>query len=221
MLIYKITNLIDGKVYIGQTIKSLTNRWTGHCTTNNCRYLKSAIDKYGKENFTIEEIDGANSLSELNYLEQHYIYMHNSLAPNGYNLRFGGDNSPHNEETKKKIGEANSRRIWKEESKNKISKAHTGKQGPRKGQKIPESEVQKMREYRKGFTSEARILARRNNKTFDKKVLAVNMETNEHIEFKSAMEASRVLKIQASNITRVCNKKQNRSQAGGWKFSYV
>ena len=66
--------------------------------------ISRAIAKYGKENFTIEEIDGANSLSELNYLEKHYICKFNSLDKKcGYNVRPGGSNSTHSLSSRLKI----------------------------------------------------------------------------------------------------------------------
>lgn len=106
MIIYKITNEINGKVYIGQTTRPLNQRWWEHLKPS--RYKKSAltaaIQKYGKESFIVEEIDGANSLSELNYLEKHYIYKHRTLSPNGYNLLSGGGNlGRHSKESIKKM----------------------------------------------------------------------------------------------------------------------
>lgn len=110
MFIYKITNQINGKFYIGQTIYEINERMRQHIYTALRRKTKTAlynaIRKYGPENFTIEEIDGANSLSELNYLETHYIYKFNTLAPNGYNLSSGGGNNRTHESTKKKISKA-------------------------------------------------------------------------------------------------------------------
>jgi group I intron endonuclease len=90
MFIYKITNKINGKNYVGQTTTSINNRFIQHVRYNKFGILHKAINKYGSENFTIEEIDGANSQSELNYLETHYIYKYESLAPSGYNLKEGG-----------------------------------------------------------------------------------------------------------------------------------
>ena len=62
--IYKITNKINGKIYIGQTVKSLKERFQKHCwgTTEKDSYhlnmaIKKAIRKYGKQNFTIELIE--------------------------------------------------------------------------------------------------------------------------------------------------------------------
>lgn len=92
MLIYKITDKINGKIYIGQTIASLKRRWSGHIHRSKKinTPLYNAIKKYGKDNFTIEEIDGANSQSELNYKEWLLIHKFNSLWPNGYNMMEGG-----------------------------------------------------------------------------------------------------------------------------------
>lgn len=121
MIIYKITNRINNKIYIGQTTQELKTRWRSHNTNSNCSVLYNAIQKYGPENFTIEEIDGANSLSELNYLEEHYIYINDSMTPNGYNIKKGGNNKRIPEETKIKIGNANRGRFVSEKTKNKLS----------------------------------------------------------------------------------------------------
>jgi group I intron endonuclease len=150
MLIYKITNIINGKIYIGQTIKSLSSRWVQHksqtryvSSGNNrkiCRYLHSAMVKYGIENFKIEEIDGANSEAELNYKEWLYIYKFNCIAPNGYNLREGGHSrSAVSESTRKLLSERMSgknnpmygkssvaQKAWiKEYNKNKVTTTET------------------------------------------------------------------------------------------------
>lgn len=135
MIIYKITNNITGKIYIGQTTKSLNDRWSAHCSSKKGTAISLTIRKYGKENFTVEEIDGANSLTELNYLEEHYIYMHNSLAPFGYNLMSGGGNrGNHSEQTIKKLSEncAGERHHFygkkhSEETKQKIAQSKIGK----------------------------------------------------------------------------------------------
>ena len=86
MIIYKITCLINGKIYIGQTTTDIEKRWRRHtwrCTLDSRRMaISNAIDKYGKENFKIELIDSANSVEELNEKEVYYINMLNSLSPN-------------------------------------------------------------------------------------------------------------------------------------------
>jgi group I intron endonuclease len=86
-VIYKITNLIDGKVYVGQTKQKPERRWSQHKKEKrgNCAIHK-AINKYGKENFIFEVIDSANNQEELNNLEMDYIKKLDSLVPQGYNI---------------------------------------------------------------------------------------------------------------------------------------
>lgn len=91
MIIYKITNLINNKIYIGQTCRTLSQRWKEHCSKRSgCTYLHNAIMKYGKENFKVEQIDIAISKEDLDYKESYYIEYFNSIVPNGYNLNSGG-----------------------------------------------------------------------------------------------------------------------------------
>ena len=109
MVIYKITNKFNGKSYIGQTVQSLERRWRSHCwpsRTNGCHALRSAINKYGSENFIVEEITKCKSVEEMNYREIFYIKLFDTMTPNGYNLRTGGDNSRFSEESKLKLAKS-------------------------------------------------------------------------------------------------------------------
>lgn len=95
MLIYKITNLINNKIYIGKTVRTLEIRWKEHLQYSKKENtpLYQAIRKYGKDNFSIEVIhDNINSITELNRLETYYIQQYHSLShENGYNIGLGGD----------------------------------------------------------------------------------------------------------------------------------
>lgn len=92
--IYKITNKINGKIYIGQTIQSVKDRWYRHCGKSGISkaelntHFKRAILKYGKENFTIETIEVCDS-TKLNDRERFYISYYDSYT-NGYNSTIGG-----------------------------------------------------------------------------------------------------------------------------------
>lgn len=92
MIIYKITNLKNGKAYIGQTIHSLEKRFKEHCKKDRCTAMYSAIQKYGVENFTVEVIENVSESSLLNEREIHWISYFNTMSPNGYNLTSGGMN---------------------------------------------------------------------------------------------------------------------------------
>lgn len=96
MIIYKITNIINDKLYIGKTTKSLEWRWKVHiCHSKNKNYhglLQRAIAKYGADNFKLEIIDSAKSEEELNEKEKYWIeYYKSYLKEKGYNLTKGGE----------------------------------------------------------------------------------------------------------------------------------
>ena len=91
--IYKITNKINGKIYIGQTSSTTEERWKGHKyawhSTRSCPTLYNAFDKYGIENFEIEEIEQCNT-KDLNEREIYWIKQYNSYEE-GYNATVGGE----------------------------------------------------------------------------------------------------------------------------------
>ena len=88
MYIYKITNIQNNKVYIGQTIRPIDQRFHRHLNDalNNIidTHFARAIRKYGKDNFIIEQIDTAQTQDELNQKEQYWIKYYNSVK-DGYN----------------------------------------------------------------------------------------------------------------------------------------
>lgn len=88
MYVYKITNLVNGKVYIGQSIRAIQQRFTRHINDaiNNKldTHFARAIRKYGSDNFVIELIDTANTQDELNLKEQYWIRHYDSVC-HGYN----------------------------------------------------------------------------------------------------------------------------------------
>lgn len=94
--IYKIINNVNGKVYIGQTIQTIKERFYQHCATK-CSdsvlnmAIHKAIKKYGKSNFTIEVIEEVDKDS-LNDREKFWIEYYNSYN-NGYNSTRGGQDS--------------------------------------------------------------------------------------------------------------------------------
>lgn len=114
MIIYKTTNKINNKSYIGQTIKSLNERISTHLyyVNDGSNYLfHKAIRKYGKENFIWEIICECNSKKELNEKEKFYIKFYNTKTPKGYNLTDGGEGMVgwhHTEKTKRIMSENNS-----------------------------------------------------------------------------------------------------------------
>lgn len=109
MIIYKITNKLTGKCYIGQTTQTLSRRFAGHrYDINDNLPIHRALKKYGELNFICEEIASYTNMEDLNNAEHYYIEWFNCLIPNGYNIRAGGNNGGAlHESTRKKIGDAN------------------------------------------------------------------------------------------------------------------
>lgn len=139
MFIYKITNQVNGKIYIGQTITSLQERWRHHlhASKGNSTLICKAIRKYGREYFQVKLLATACSQKELDYLEAYFIIICNSQNPDiGYNRTDGGIGfrGRHSEATRLKMSQSHKGkpsptlgRPMSDEQKQKISIANTGK----------------------------------------------------------------------------------------------
>lgn len=113
MIIYKITNLINNKIYIGQTTQELKQRIQNYKEeikfSNTNRPIIMAMRKYGFNNFLFEILeDNISTKEDLDQKEIYYIKNYQSLInQKGYNVENGGNSvGKHSEETKKKISEA-------------------------------------------------------------------------------------------------------------------
>src|ERR1700677_416033 len=117
MIIYKWTNKLNGKIYIGQTTKSLSHRVRMHVNTTATGSplpLHNAIRKYGIESFMVEAIAQTESLKELNRLEIKYIKKLDCRVPKGYNLKIGGDNHSWHPDSRKKASISAKERMLKD-----------------------------------------------------------------------------------------------------------
>lgn len=127
--IYILTNKISNKKYVGQTKRSITQRFNEHILNKCNSLIHKAIYRHCWGNF--KKFYFWCPIYLLNFFEKLLIFILNTLAPNGYNLTTGGKNTSLSEETKKKISESHadfsgSRSAWfgrhhTEESKKKVS----------------------------------------------------------------------------------------------------
>lgn len=112
---YKITNQVNNKVYIGQTI-DVNGRWSAHKSKAKVegpvQYISRAIAKYGVENFVFEIIATCRTQEDADEIESALIFQYDSRNKQfGYNVKPGGNVAPHAEETKEKIRQATIRQI--------------------------------------------------------------------------------------------------------------
>lgn len=157
--IYKITNCINQKSYIGLTINDAETRFKKHKSmiySNGCSALYEAFKKYGVENFIIETICFSSNKKELMNLEKHYISELNTLSPNGYNLTSGGENCKVTDETKKKISKSlKGRKIkWAEKVSSSVKKLWENEEYRTKQ---TEQRKQKRGKYRDGIIKPLRL----------------------------------------------------------------
>lgn len=111
MIIYKAENIINKKIYIGQTIHTLKYRRSQHIAKRKIldvtNYFHNSIRKYGINNFEWSIIDTATSMDELNLKEIQWIkHYKSSQRKFGYNATFGGKNAIPNDDTRKKISKS-------------------------------------------------------------------------------------------------------------------
>lgn len=149
-IIYIIKNVINNKLYIGQTMYDFKTRYQNNLYKNTDNvHLKKSIEKYGLENFVIdEEFDVAYSKEELDKLEKMYINIYETMnREKGYNKMSGGSNGRPNEETKRKMSESHLGIMHTEESKKLMSEI-------KKGIKPTVETKKKMSESRKKYLEE-------------------------------------------------------------------
>lgn len=208
MEIYYITNLINGKQYVGQTTQTLKVRFAEHCRKDK-GYIGHAIQKYGKENFSIELLDTAQNINELNEKEIYWIARLNTIAPQGYNLCYGGGVTigyTHKLQSRRLMSVTKKRnKVMQGENNHFYGKHHTDESRAKMSSKWQTGE--------RVMTEEHKEKMRKAH--FTRKVR--NVTTGE--EFDSVKQASEKYNLKDTHITRVC--KGKRKSTGGYKWEYV
>ena len=99
--IYLLTHIESGRKYIGQSV-NIKARWSAHSSRSSNSFIGKAIKKYGWDAFS-KDILLICERQELNSIEEKLIKEHNCVKPNGFNIKAGGSQTPHSQETKDKI----------------------------------------------------------------------------------------------------------------------
>lgn len=203
--IYKISNDINDKVYIGKTLLTIEERWKEHKRDankrrNEKRPLYSAINKYGEEHFYIEEIEECHT-EIIDDREKYWIKYYNSYGKGGYNATEGGDGKP-------QFNYDEIYQLWQ------------------KGKTVTEIELEigccqdtidsALRNY--NISSEDR--RRRNSRSIAKNLCMLDKNTEEILqEFETIKDAYCFLnKKRSSHIQEVAN--GTRKQAYGYKWKW-
>ncbi len=119
MFVYKITNIMNDKAYIGITIYSVAARFKKHlwlASRNEKSALYAAIRKYGWNVFSCETIAEAASLKELKVLERGLIAAHGTYSRGGYNMTLGGDGVWGYKPTPEQIAKATAANLGRKQS---------------------------------------------------------------------------------------------------------
>ncbi len=214
MIIYKIKNIENGKIYIGETTKTLNKRLSEHRKRIKAGYklpLYDDVRKYGFDSFVVEQIDTAKTQNELYAKEKKWIKHYSSIVPNGYNLTDGGKgtvNYHHTEEDKIKM------------RKLKLGK-YDGKNNPFYGKHHSEEQIAKWKKERSGrkLTKEWKENI---SKTRKRKPI-INIDTRE--VFESARHVARYYGKNpdsgvSSAIAKVCKKIPKYNTCMGYRFEY-
>lgn len=202
--IYKISNNINGKSYVGKTLKSIKERWKQHINSKDkeeCknRPLYRAFNKYGVDNFTIQQLEECSE----EVVNDREIYWIRTLGTfhKGYNATKGGDGRAYVDKTLIKT-------LWDE--------------GKTVGEIVAitkhDSGTVKLALNSAGITKEER-LTRSRLTYFAKPVLMFTKQGEFLREFASTTEANKHLKIKGNDhISAVCNGKRKSCYGYVWKW---
>lgn len=235
--IYKITNTINNKIYIGQTTRNLSSRiseYKKNHTNNN--HLNNAFLKYGFENFKFEIIDTAKDLADLNLKEINYIKEYNSIDKKiGYNIESGEKNSIPSIETRNKMSYSHEGRkqtsTWINKRISPSGSLDAKKYGKKKNDEEKKYLSDNSPKYWKGKkrsvetklkiskTKKEKGLSNRQKEIICKKVIAFDPSNNKPLNiFDSTSSAGKFYNISQSTISRRCSGKSKNT--GNVHFKY-
>lgn len=215
-VIYAIINLVNLKIYVGQSNnfdQRIGDHLRGH---GGAIYLTNAIIKHGREKFvSVILLAGIGQQEELDSTEIAVISHLNCLKPGGFNLHPGGRGGPHTADTRKKIGDGNRGKT--------VSKAARAKMSAfRKGRKRPYISALMKGKKRPDVSAALRGKKRPDIMAAQKKPVVITIETGAIIIFESAGAAAKEMGLAQNTICQLANKKikKSRCKCGAYANAY-
>ena len=213
--IYKIENLINHKIYIGQSIQ-IQHRLQKHKCAKDNFYIHRAIQKYGKENFSYDIIEKCEP-NELDEKECYWIKYYNSLIPNGYNMVDGGNNG---------AGLAKGQEV--EQYYLSGEYIQTFPSANQAGEKLNinisnitsccNGERVQAGPFQWKWKNSEKEIKPIKGQYYNDPILKFDLKGNFLQEYSSLLQASQQNNISKSSISEVC--KENRKSAGGFQWKY-
>lgn len=237
-IIYRVTNIVNNKIYIGQTSISLNERKSQHMQLVRKKHknkFHNAVNKYGDSNFKWEVIEDILDSSNINDRERYWILYYKSFL-NGYNSTTGGEkNFKHSEisrkklsialtgnknslghicseETRKKISIKNKGKIIPQYQRDAVAKAHLGKPAPFRGHKHTEEAKQLIREKRKLQIIPKEAYTRA-GESRSKQVIRLP----DNKVYDSLKSAAKDIGVDPSNISHICSGHKQRCKGYSFK----
>lgn len=242
--IYKITNSLNGKSYIGQSV-DIKTRWSSHksrslATTehHDNMPIHSAMAKYGIDNFTFEVLEECLP-SELDEKEKYWIARLNTISPEGYNLLPGGQGFSRSDKDKqgycsccgapitkysasglclscvqRKVERPTKEELYQELVKSKGSFTTLSKKYG-----VSDNAIRKWCD-KYNLPRHSSDYKEKQTKTYKRKVAQIDLISGKIIAtYNSMKEAATALgKTRASHITEVCQGKLQQAYGYGWKY---
>lgn len=240
--IYKITNNINGKIYVGQSIdipkRIYEHKYKAFCK-DDISYnsaIHNAFRKYGLDNFTFEILEEV-SIKELDDKEIFYIKELNSLSPNGYNIQSGGQKYKVHKREPNRCRNCNTEISYGAKLCLECCKKSQSKNIPPKEElekllnddfnythigNIYNVSVNTIKKWCKRYEIQKPIIEKQEKvkKQIKKPVAQIDINTGKVImEFNGVNEAARALgKKKSSHITEVCKGRLKQAYGYSWKY---
>ncbi len=233
--IYLVTNLVNGKKYVGQTRqKDIQRRWQQHrriSKSNLGPHLYNAYVAHGIDAFKFQIICICFD-EDCDKFESEYITRYNTLSPNGYNIKSGGNSSPPSQETREKLRIANTKNMTAERREHlrtlfrgrkvqDMQRVQISASLKKYWASLTAEEMQKVSDERKSRSH----IRKDTNKVYEckaqrKKVAKYTRDWEMIEEYESIKSAAEQNNMDFRQISKVCTRPDRYKSSGGycWKF---